>query len=782
MVKPGETKTSAKTTRAEREGLSQLEHALALPSGARFYRCALQVNPHGYSEQFRGSPQALDENAYIEVVLAKCVEMEIEAIALTDHGSSAAFEAFRSAAATHGITIFPGFELTSSEGIHVLCIYDPRTDASKLERWLGALEIHDAAPSSAPSILSFSAILGKVREQGGVTIAAHVTSASGLFTTLNGQACVKAWKDENLLAVQIPGSVEELPADRAWKQILRNQNADYRRQQPAAIDLAVAVVNASDVKAPADLEKPGSSCWIKMSELSVEGLRQAFLDPGSRIRLSNDDNWRKHAEIVAMTWEGGFLDGSAVHFNGNLNVLVGGRGTGKSTVLESLRYALAVEPMGDDARRQHDGVVRSVLGNGTKVTVSVCSYHPTQRDYRIERTVPNPPVVRDSHGSVLNLRPADVMPRAEIFGQHEIAELAKSPEKLTRLLERFVTQDPGTPERIVAAHRELERSRTQILNIRTQLQNVEERLAKLPAIEETLKKYQEVGIEAKLQEQALVVREERVLKTAVERMQPVRESLADLRRGTKIDLQFLSEKSLEALPAKTLLQELEPVLVSLSESIATASRTVEEALKRADNSVAEIRARWDLRKQAAQVEYERILRELQREKVDGGEFIRLQTQIEELRPLAEQRALYLRSELEARQRRSTLATEWEEVKGSEYRALEVAAKKVSSALRDRVRVRVEFAGNRKPLTDLLRESIGGVLAQTIKAMENDASLSIPELANLCRRPADDLAQRFSIPKAQAERLVAAGDEFAMRIEELRLIPTTLVGAQRCRRR
>ena len=78
-----------------------------------------------------------------------------------------------------------------------------------------------------------------------------------------------------------------------------------------------------------------------MSTVSVEAFRQAFLDPTSRIRLHSALKAEPHAEFLAVSWEGGFLRDTAVHFNKNLNVLVGGRGTGKSTMIESIRYALA---------------------------------------------------------------------------------------------------------------------------------------------------------------------------------------------------------------------------------------------------------------------------------------------------------------------------------------------------------------------------------------------------------------------------------------------------------
>ena len=117
---------------------------------------------------------------------------------------------------------------------------------------------------------------------------------------------------------------------------------------------------------------------------------------------------------------------------------MGGRGTGKSTVIESLRYVLALDPLGEEAGKAHQGVIKHVLKSGTKVSLLVRAHHPAKHDYTIERIVPNPPVIKDEAGNVLNLSPRDVVPGVEVFGQHEISELTKSREKLTLLLERFI--------------------------------------------------------------------------------------------------------------------------------------------------------------------------------------------------------------------------------------------------------------------------------------------------------------------------------------------------------
>ena len=65
--------------------------------------------------------------------------------------------------------------------------------------------------------------------------------------------------------------------------------------------LAIAVVNARDVNQPENLDDPSATCRIKMSEVSIEGLRQAFMDPESRIRLNSRDG-ESELEQHALNW------------------------------------------------------------------------------------------------------------------------------------------------------------------------------------------------------------------------------------------------------------------------------------------------------------------------------------------------------------------------------------------------------------------------------------------------------------------------------------------------
>ena len=744
-------------------------------AGAVFRRCALQVNPHHYGGTFRGQHNPGDARAHATAIVARAAEIGISVLAITDHNDVSGVPAFQHAATGRGITIFPGFELSSSEGIHVLCIYPPGTGEERLGRFLGEFGIRDTRPSSQLSSHSFDEILAKVREQDGISVAAHVTNDKGLFEVLDGQARVQAWRSDGLLAIQVPGVVEDLPQD--VRPIVENRNPDYRRVHPAGANLAVAAINARDVVKPEDLDDPAATCWIKMSEVSVEGLRQAFLDPGSRIRLNRQDDEsepEEHAELVTLAWKGGFLDGAAVRLNANLNVLIGGRGAGKSTVIESLRYVLGLDPIGEEAQKTHQGIVRHVLRSGTKVSLVVRRHRPTTREYRIDRTVPNPPVVRDESGQVSNLLPAEILPRVEVYGQHEVSELTRSSEKLTRLLDRFVERDPSLTRRKADIRRDLEKTRRSILNVNDELGGIEERLAALPGLEETLERFREAGLEERLRERSLLVREERVLESVPERLLPLRESLESLRQEVPIERVFLSPKALEDLPGREILAGADGILDRLSRDVKEVVRRFDEALARADEGIAGIHARWNERKHEVQRAYERILRELQKSAVDGEEFIRLRREIEGLRPLRDRRSLLRRLVDEHLERRRTLLAEWEDLKAEEFRLLDRAARRVGRKLRDRVQVAVTAAGDREPLFRLLRDEIGGRLSEAIDTLAKTKDLSLPEFVDSCRAGSNAVQQRYSVPPAQARRLTEASAEVLMRIEEVELPPTTAI--------
>ena len=104
---------------------------------AQYYKCALQVNPSAYS-QYRGKDK-MEESEYNTQILNICKEENIRVVGLADHGSVERAENLRKLLTDNGILVFPGFEISTAEKIHIVCLFSPETDAkdpvSKLHYW-----------------------------------------------------------------------------------------------------------------------------------------------------------------------------------------------------------------------------------------------------------------------------------------------------------------------------------------------------------------------------------------------------------------------------------------------------------------------------------------------------------------------------------------------------------------------------------------------------------------------------------------------------------------------
>jgi hypothetical protein len=736
-----------------------------LPNGARFYKCALQVNTFDYVKRHKRPTSFDNEDSYNAALIEACKQESVEVIALADHYRIQPAAKLIDAARAAGLAVFPGFEAVSKEGVHFICLFDPSVPISKVQGHIHGCGVHNDADSPIGS-LDASELLEQAHHWPAQLVAAHISNSGGLFRALQaGQARIAIWRNTELQACSIPGSTAEATED--LRPILENKNPDYKRDRP------IAILNCQDICSPEDLRKSGATCYLKMTAPTLEGFRQAFLDPQSRVRLNSDPIPEEHTEFVAMTWETeGFLRNCQLRFNENLNVLIGGRGAGKSTIVESIRYVLGLEPIGDEARRIHEGIVHGVLGAGTKISLLVRSYKPDERLFTIERSSPNPPKVIDSVGNVLAVKPIDVVRGVTVFGQNELAEISRSPEKLTGLLQRFIPSDSSQDEKIRQMIGRLEKSRMSIVECEESIRRAEEALAALPGIEDTLSRYRAAGIEDKLRSQTLMLKAEGVLETARQTLATFSAEADAIDGLFPVRQDFLSDNALDGLPHQSELTGIRAVLTALEAGAKATAVNFRGHVDIASNALESIASKLSATKEAEQDEYSKALRDLQRSKIDGTEFLQLQQSLERLSPLRVQleQTSQKRDDL-LQQRRNDLAT-WEELKRERYQKLERAARRVSRELPNRLRVTVAYAKNREPLSAILRERVGQRLSETIDAINACEDLSVSAFAASCREGAAALVKTYGLPLPQAERIARAGTAVFMLIEELELSHAT----------
>ena len=523
---------------------------------ARFWKCALQVNPSSYSSNYRGHEQSTSPIEYAKALRDACLDQGVRIVGLADHGYVHDSEILREVLTSAGITVFPGFEVASTERVHWVCLFSEETSEAELERYLGSLGFRNPRNRVGPSTLGGNALLAEVEALGGFCYAAHVTAQkNGLLT----KGLPQVWNDMRLRAAQIPGSLHELPPK--YKKIVLNKNPDYKR------DRKIALINAKDVANPKDINDPGTSCYIKMTSPCFSSFVMAFKDAQSRVRISPQEE-KPYSKIIDLKIEGGYFADLSANISQHLNAIIGGRGTGKSTILECLRFALNVPHKGSEAISQGDQIVEENLGrSGGRVKVRLCSAANHSEEYTVIRRFGEMPRVIDKSGNESHLDPyKDLVPQIEIYGQNEIHELVRDREALSQVLDRFYPEIDSQQRQLKEAYRKLRENSDQLKKAHSQQDLIEAKIADLPRLEERAKQFQEHGLEAKLKIVPLLEKERLLGPKIEEEMRRIQMAVQGLTESLP-DLVFLSDVAIDPLPHVDLLKNARTELANLNLSL-----------------------------------------------------------------------------------------------------------------------------------------------------------------------------------------------------------------------
>ena len=697
---------------------------------ARFWKCALQVNPAGYIA-YRGQDHGMSEEDYNQQLLDACLRENIKVIGLADHGNVDSVDSIRNLFGQSGIVVFPGFEISSTEKVHFVCLFPEDVTTTELNRYLGKLDLTDPLDGVRPSRIGAEELLKRANELGGLCYAAHCTNNNGILK----KGLNHVWSSPELKAAQIPGSVSELPAN--YRNIVKNSDPNYQREHP------IAVINAQDVAEPEDVSKPGASCLIKMTRPCFESFKMAFLDPDSRVRLHADVPKEYFSKIESIRFDGGYLDGINISFSEHLNTVIGGRGTGKSTLLECIRYTLEIPPKGRNARKQHEEILKENLGKEkgrVELVVQSSAFHGNR--YIISRRYGEGAIVRDDDGNVSSFRPLDLLPGIEIYGQNEIYEIAQAPESQFRLLERFLPADSMEgQEKLGEIHNKLQDNQEKLVKTQSVSEEIEAQVGRLPRLEEQAKQFKALGLEDKLKVVPLLEREKNLGRRAQEELDRVDASLQQLREDLP-DLVFLSDKALEGLPDGDLLKELRGVLDTLKQNIEVLLKTSTKEIDKAKAGLTESSSKLFTAIEKKEQELEEAFKELPETEGKSGREIgltyqRLLKEIEAIKPSKSKLKRQQSLQQELLQQRANLLAALSDTRARKTSEVQSVLKKLNKRLAGKLRVSVDPEGERVGLKEFLLR-LEGVGEKRLAWVDEAADLSPISLARAIQEGNDAL--------------------------------------------
>ncbi|MCY4300117.1 MAG: ATPase [Aestuariivita sp.] len=712
---------------------------------AQFWKCALQVNSHAYSAHYRGTDHGMDASTYAEALRDTCLAETIQIVGLADHGSVADAKIIRQVLIDAGIVVFPGFEVATTEKVHWLCLFPDDASEQQLERYLGRLALTNPEDGVRPSRLGGQQLLQCVDELGGFCFAAHATSDSGLLKgTFNN-----LWTNTRLRAAQIPGKRDDLPQE--YKAIALNKNPDYKRDHP------VALINAKDVAKPDDLRNPRASTFIKMTRPCFASFLMAFKDPESRVRLSDDLKEHFYSQIDSISIEGGYFDGLSAKISGHLNAVIGGRGTGKSTLLECLRYAIDVPHKGEDAIRQGEQIVRENLGRAGRVVLLLRSAANHMKPYTVIRRYGEPPRVIDEQGNESRLHPGrDLLPRIEIYGQNEIHELVRSPGALARVLDRFLPESVEQQARMDSALQKLRENSERLAKAQEQKDEVERHIAQLPKLEEQVRQLKEQGLEEKLKQVPLLEKERQLGPRILEEVKRIQAGQRQFDESLP-DPVFLSDKALEGLPHAELLQRGRSLLEALS-------ATLQQKLEEMDKVIGE--TKWAVEEVVVELTEVLVKSEAALEKKFaklpavagkageevGRAYQGLLRKIEQVQPSQIRLKTVDALVMELEQERRNLLGEISNVRSARTVAKQNVVKRLNKRLAGKLRISIVPDGLRQPLHEFLQD-LPGVGEKKTEWVESAQDLTVLGLVAAIREGKDALlGKQWGLTSGVAETL------------------------------
>lgn len=398
----------------------------------------------------------------------------------------------------------------------------------------------------------------------------------------------------------------------------------------------------------------------------------------------------------------GFLDGVDACFSSGLNVVIGARGTGKTSLIELIRYCLDVKSYTIETGKKSREHALSVLGGG-QVTVTLSDGNEEIK------------VTRGADDELPRFSSAYVKPI--IFSQTEIESVGLKPNGRLQLLDSFAQQKKNTSSKEKEIIAYVQSLTFEANTFRKEIEGFEEQLNNLPLIvkeiEELLPQEKQVSAiseQAGAKKNALNNLSEMIATSSVEvdRLQRFRKALKVWESSlVKAQQESVEEKSWgydkeddPLAKAKAHVKKAHIGVESSLQEIASAIKETEELVRVHENKKIELEGESrELRK-----EIERLQEGAGAVARKGQQLREKKAQLESLKELSVMRTKQLKKLLEVRNKK---LDELDEVREERFNARLDAAKKLNQILGPRIKIEVTRAGQYDNFNSEISEALRG---------------------------------------------------------------------------
>lgn len=674
-------------------------------TGLTYLRTDFHLHTHK-DKEFKYSGE---ENSFVKEYVAGLKAAGIRLGVLTNHNKfdEGEYKAIRKAARKEDIFILPGVELTvkeGSNGIHTLIVFNPREwlegENNHIQTFLTSAFATISNPENANAKSTFDLrktfeVLDKY-DKDYFIVFAHVDQKSGLFSECSG------------------GLLESLANIASFRKrvlgLQKSTNQKNREQFKKIFGYLPALIEGSDPKCISDIGKGERKTYLKLGEYSFSAVKFALQDYSNRVYDSVPDI--KHGYIQSITFKGGKFDGQSLMFSSELNTLIGIRGSGKSAIIEVIRYILDLNPQTDSDYKK--SLVKNILGSGGKATIAAVDKHG--KKYTISRISGEKTTVVDEDGKDISISPISLFDGVQYYGQKD---LSNSADHENDLLYKLGSGRIGKPSNIDDCVRKLCEATAQLLDVNKLPEQINEEKARKSEIEHKQVIFNEKGVAEKLEKQTSYNLDLTKLESAKYRISKVRSSVLNAYKDNKEVSSALVEYKSKYNSA--VISRAKKILDSIDEQLDTIGDAIEK-IQVYEDKFGEVLQELSNEISKLSEEFAAIKRDIKDDTLDADTYVQLSNELvkteERLKSLTEKsnsrEAIESTFKEAARQRNDFLQ--------EQFCNYEKETKRINDS-QDKLRIGITFKGDRDAFKAKMKSDFKGTGISELKCQRLSENFS-----------------------------------------------------------
>lgn len=675
-------------------------------NGCEWLRCDFHLHTRKDKEfKYTGK-----DNSFINEYVDKLENENISIGVITNHNKFdlQEYKALKKSANKKDIFILPGVELSVKDGkngVHTLIVFNPedwiKNEENHIESFLiSAFQgINNRENENTCCNFDLNTLFVELEKlnKDYFIVFAHIEQRSGLLKECGGGILTSLAQNhefkKRVLGLQKLRTLGNIEKIRNW------------------FGYEIAFVEGSDPKKIDEIGK-GKSCYVKIGEYSFNSLKFALQDYKNRI--SSKEININHGYINSIAFKGGKLDSVRIPFSNGLNTLIGIRGSGKSSILESIRYALDLDANIDKDYKEN--LVKNTLGSGGEISLDIIDKFG--KHYEVRRLMNEQPSILDYNGNEVGIFINSVINNPLYFGQKDLSftQSGYAFDLLQKLVGNKIKDQLGSVDKHVL---KLDDSIRNLLQLSLIPERIEELNITKQDLEHKLKIFQEKGIAEKLEKQTSYNKDYNKIDYLVKQVNEAYLKIKEAHGGIDRDLFILSDYNSKFngdlfVSIKDVLQNILDAIDKISDEI--------EIISKNENSLKSYKDQFDQEIKSLKEEFASIKREIKDETLDPDSYVKYTSEIDKVKQEIEElnnknnsrESLILEIKQSIRERNEVLI--------SIFNKYEEEIKKINDS-QNELKIKIEFKGNKDKFKNDIKDNFRGtgITETKAKAIANEFS-------------------------------------------------------------